>query len=436
MIKFNENEFRDHLFDNYKDSIYNLIVGRKEPIVWGKNEFPPIHILLQQNIERKINEIVDSVSELVLLAKELRLHRESDSVSRVDIFGNSYTSGPTIIELKKSKQTERQAFTELLAYSNHFCTIFPGLAENSITSILIAPMKCRIVRDSLAQQLIINRKNFIALIPDENNGKIELRIYYPDVSYYQWVENKLLDDRSMLTTAISFSTIDGWIDTDIKSEDGKIPEYSKEALNTISNTISHKLESLGYNSLVYVAQMWGRVAQVFPYPNTLYVVTINPFASFRTSIYKNTVYGDSEYERIKNVRLIYDQLNEQDREDWLENMEGFFHDNLIEIVRKEFDNCFLNKEADEIQQEISTPNWYGVKTSMINAVTVHNLDIYLTGFLREIYLEYINYVYNTDECCIFYGDCLPKYSYKTFRKFLPIWEILSGLGFGNESTEN
>ena len=117
-------------------------------------------------------------------------------------------------------------------------------------------------------------------------------------------------------------------------------------------------------------------------------------------------------------------------------MEGFFHDNLIEIVKDEFNSCFLNKEAEKIPQEVSVPDWYGTKTSMINAVTVHNLDIYLTGLVEEIYSEYIKHAYQTDESCIFYEDCLPKYSYKSFRNFLPIWEILRGLGFGNESTED
>lgn len=31
---------------------------------------------------------------------------------------------------------------------------------------------------------------------------------------------------------------------------------------------------------------------------------------------------------------------------------------------------------------------------------------------------------------LFYFDGLPKYSYDTFRKFLPVWEILKGIGLG------
>ncbi len=215
-MHLSENEFRDFLFENYKENLSELVVGKREAVIWNADGFPPIHFLLQQRTENKINAILDDLETLVLTARELRLEKEGDSTTRVDLFGNSESTGLTIIELKKSKQTERQAFTELLAYANHFCSIFPGLKESSITSVLVAPMETRTVRDSYVQELVTNNKNAVALIPKEENGKITLSVYYPDSSYCQWLENNLLDDRSMLTVAISFPVLDGWIDTDLK----------------------------------------------------------------------------------------------------------------------------------------------------------------------------------------------------------------------------
>jgi len=264
----------------------------------------------------------------------------------------------------------------------------------------------------------------------EENGKITLSVYYPDSSYYQWFENNLLDDRAMLTVAISFPVLDGWINTDLKNENKEIPDHSKSGLNTISNSISHKLESCGIHSLVYASQKWGEIGQLFPFPNTILVAAINPFASFRTSIDENAVYGDSKQGRIEEVQLIHNQLSNDDKEFWLETMESNFHDRLIKIINDEFKLCFRNTERTGIQSEISLPDWYGLKTSMIDAVFTHNLDIYLTGLLREIYSSYINYVYEKKADSIFYSDDLPKYSYKTFRSFMPVWEILSGLGLG------
>lgn len=362
-------------------------------------------------------------------AKELRLEKEGDSTTRIDLFGNAEGSGLYIIELKKSKQTERQAFTELLAYANHFCSIFPGLKESSLTSILIAPMETRTVRDAYVQELVTNNKNVLALIPQEENGVIKLKGYYPDKSYYQWFENNLLNDWSMSTVAISFPIIEGWIDSDANS-DGKIPNYSRNALNAISSAISHKLEACGIHGLVYASQKWGEIAKIFPYPNTIFITAINPFSSLRTSIHENEIYGASEQGRLNAVQSIYDQLGDE-KEFWIDAMESDFHSNLIGIVENEFDLCFKNADQSKIDTEISIPHWYGIKTSVIDAACTHNLDIFLTGLLREIYLEYIKYTYENNKECIYYGSDMPKYSYDTLRNFLAAWEILSGLGVSN-----
>ena len=102
-------------------------------------------------VERRINEIIDGLESMILIARELRLEKSGDTTTRIDLLGNSECIGLSIIELKKSKQTERQAFTELLAYANHFCSTFPGLTEQAINTILIAPMETRTVRDAFVQ---------------------------------------------------------------------------------------------------------------------------------------------------------------------------------------------------------------------------------------------------------------------------------------------
>ena len=154
-MNLSENQLRDSLFCNYRNSIAELIQGRREPVGWSGEGFPPIRVLLQNILERRINSIIDSMSSLSLLAKELRLERTSDTTTRIDLFGHSEESGMVIIELKKSRQTERQSFTELLGYANHFCTLFPGLSEKAISSVLIAPMETRTVKDAYVQEALI-----------------------------------------------------------------------------------------------------------------------------------------------------------------------------------------------------------------------------------------------------------------------------------------
>jgi hypothetical protein len=430
-MDISENEFRDFLFENHSKNFSSIIVGRREPISWPGEDFPPIHILLQQRAEKRINETLDNLEDMTLAARELRLTKETDSTTRIDLVGNSESAGLTIIELKKSKQTERQAFSELLAYANHFCTVFPGLKESSLTSILVAPMETRTIRDAYAQELVSNNKCIISLIPEYENGIAKLSVYYPDPSYYKWFENNLLDDRSIITVALAFPEIKGWID--LEADQQGMPKHTAKALNTITSSISNILEANGYHSMCYSTQPWGEIAQglKLPFPNVIYVAAVNPFTSFRTEITEDEISGNSQIGRLAEIQAIHDQLSTSEKEFWIETIESNFHNRLIRLVRNEFQKLLKNKNQDKIRFEISLPEWYGLKTSMINSVTVNHGDIYLSGLLREIHSEYIEHIYRPEvEYAIYYSDDIPMYFYRSLRSFLPIWEILSGLGVG------
>lgn len=433
MISITENQFRDYLFDHHKDSLHTLITGRRDPVEWSSEGFPTISFLLQRRAEKKINEILDNLEELILTAKEMRLERNAPYPTRIDLFGNSASTGIAVIELKKSGQTERQAFTELLAYSNHFCSIFPGLKESAITSILVAPMETRTVKDAYVQELVSNAKNILALIPNQNGTKFDLEVFYPDASYYAYFENNILNDASMVCVAYEFPLIPGWIDSDLKGEDRNLPEYTKSALNKISNSIAQRLASEGYHALVYATQKWGEMAGLFPNPNVIVVAAMNPFSAYRTNVHEGQIYGSSDEGRISQVQAIYNQLTDEGKEFyWVDTMESNFHNSLMRSVREQFEHCLQNHDGEKVRGSLSCPDWYGLKTSYVDAVFTHNLDVYSTGLLREIYLEYMTHVYKSGIDEIYYCDDLPKFGYKMLTPFLAVWEIFSGLGYKKE----
>lgn len=435
MLTISENAFRDYLFKHHKEDLSTLVIGRREPVKWTKNSFPPIRFLLQQRTERKINEILDNLQALVLTSKELRLDRGAPHPTRVDLLGNSESSGLTIIELKKSNQTERQAFTELLAYSNYFCSLFPGLKESAMTSVLVAPMEGRTVKDAFVQELVSNEKNIIALIPHEDVGKFTLEVFYPGEEYYRAFERNILNDSSMICVALSFPMIKGWIDPDGAGDGSGPPGYTLDALNTISNSIAQRLEAEGFHALIYANQKWGELATLFPNPNTIVVAAMNPFCSYRTSVHEGDIYGCSDEGRLANVQSIYDQLTDDGKDSWINNMESSFRDKLIQASCEQFKFCFMSKTGT-IRPEISLPNWYGFKTSFSDAVTTYNLDLHRTGLLREIYLEYIEYIYDKKVDDIFYSDDLPKFAYMTLTPFLENWEIFRGLGYDEDDEDD
>ena len=199
-----ENGMRDFIFRNYKETFSELIKGQKPNPTWKNAGFPPVRFLIQHDAERRINRVVDDLESLVLDGQEVRLEKATDTTTRIDLLGSSGRTSLTIIELKKSKQTERQAFTELLAYANHFSVLFPGLGEHSILSILVAQMESRTVRDAYFQELVTNRKNVVALIPKVADDDFSLEVYYPDEQYYKWIENNILDDHAFVAIVASF----------------------------------------------------------------------------------------------------------------------------------------------------------------------------------------------------------------------------------------
>jgi hypothetical protein len=421
-----ENEIRDFLFNNHKDDLHTLIIQTRAPLALPKDDFPSIAQLLQNRTETKINLMIESLETLQLDGKEVRLVRDSDNTTRIDLLGSIADSGDlVIIELKKSDQTERQAFTELLGYANHFCTLFPPLSESSLQSILIAPMKGRGVRDALAQELIINQKNILAFIPKIDGQKIALQAYYPSELYYRWVENNVLDDSSMTVVTASFPLIDGWIDAG--EPGGMPPDHTQEAFKTMTGLIAQRLEAAGLHGLAYARQYWAESCPAFANPNTLILCVVNPFNPLRASSTDGTVFGASDQSRLAAVQAIVDQM--PDNEYWLENLHSAFMGQAIRIMQDSFQEFFISRNGVAVRPDIGVPDWWGFKTSMIEAVICHNMHIRLTGLLRTIFSDYMAHCYRNGMDEIYFSDDLPKFGYIAHGHFLAVWEILSGLSW-------
>ncbi|WP_349357732.1 hypothetical protein [Stappia sp.] len=422
----NENELRDYLFSNHKDDLHSLIVEKREPLALPEGSFPSIADLLQNRTETKINRMIEDLEELQIDGKEVRLVRDGDSTTRIDLLGIISGSGDlVIIELKKSTQTERQAFNELLGYANHFCTLFPPLSESSLMSVLIAPMEGRGVRDALAQELIINNKNVLAFIPRMDGDQIVLETYYPSELYYRWIENNVLDDGSMTVVTASFPLIDGWIDA---GEPGCMPpDYAQDAFKIMTGLVSQRLEAAGLHGLIYARQYWAETTAVFALPNTLVLCIVNPFSPLRASSSEGKVSGTSDPSRLEAVQALIDQV--PNNEYWLESLHSAFIGQAIRIMQDSFDEFFMGKDGVSVLPEICTPDWRSFKTSMIEAVICHNMHIRLSGILRTVFSDYIAHCYRNGIDDIYFSDDLPKFGYIAHDHFLAAWEILSGLSW-------
>ncbi len=419
-----ENDLRDFLFKNYKNNIYKLI-EHQNPAPFKTDEFLRISDLLRIRTEKRICNFVKRLELLSLDGKEICLVRDGDTTTRIDLLGHyEEDGGLVIIELKKSTQTERQAFTQLLSYANHFCTLFPSLSESSLSSILVAPMTGRSIRDALAQELIINHKNILALTPTIDGGAVSLSPFYPGDLYYRWIENTIVGDEAFTVVTASFPLIDGWIDAG-EVGDGTPPDYTQDAFQIMTGIIAQKVEALGLHGFVYARQYWNELCPLFPHPNTIILCLLNPFSLFHADIHEGEVYGASEESRLSALQALTDQLDE--KEDWFYNLYSSFQGQAIRIVQKAFEEFFENRSGNKISPEISLPNWRGFKESMLESVTCHNMCTRVCGLLRYLFSEYMEHCYNLGMDHIYFSDDLPKFGYLAHDNFLAVWEILRGL---------
>jgi len=106
-----------------------------------------------------------------------------DSTIRTDLLGIiEGVPGIALIEIKKSAQTERQAYTELFAYAAHLHSIFPTISKDDITYVLISPMEERIVREATIHSFLFDEKPVFAFIPswtDDNVKTLKLTPWIP-----------------------------------------------------------------------------------------------------------------------------------------------------------------------------------------------------------------------------------------------------------------
>ena len=429
----NENDLRDYLYANHRNNLTSLITERPTRSQSKKAGFPRISDILNARSERQIDRQIQRLQTLKLDGKEVTLNRDGDTTTRVDLLGHLDEDGSLVIlELKKSSQTERQAFTQLLSYSNHFCTLFPMLSESNISLVLIAPMTGRSARDAFAQELIINGKNVLALVPYIENNVVSLSPYYPSSIYYRWIENNILDDRSFTVITASFPIIDGWIDSD-RSGSIDPPLHTRDAFQSMTSIIAQEAENLGLHGFVYARQHWNELEQIISCPNTIVLCLINPFGLLFSGNFSGHVHGGTQESRLNSLRALVQQLEKS--EDWLDDLYSSFRRQAIRLILQTFEELLKEEGKSAIVPEINSPDWKLFKQSMIESVYCHNLYPRLIGTTRYIYTEYIDHCYRCGEDEIYFYDDLPRFGYLAHDEFFAIWQILKGISEGDNKQQ-
>jgi len=410
-LKFSEKEIQTYIWDNKAkwselllplETVHEFKYETEEAII----NIKPEEILYNIGT-RKLKEYHEKIKYLELIGIEVGLEKKGDSTIRADFLGaKDGAPGLAIIELKKSSQTEREAFTELLAYSSHLNSLFPTSCIDDNILILIAPFKVRTVREAYLQTLIFDRKKIIALTPeliDENDiSSLKLKPFIPNFDDFARVTNVAFAKRNFdVEVTVWYDTPEFW---NVPQVNKNPTEEVNKNMNRVSSFCAQLMEAKKIHGFTYTQQSWPELN--FPLPNSLVVVGFNPFKIANDTKYKsenpninfndipeiNDSIGYSLADFIPGLNKNAELIHTQENYFYWQNILWGSH--LALLGREVLNLMNLNSCNISVYKEGGGMTWEQYEVNSVENIFCHNFDVKSTGVIRELYQELMKIDYS------------------------------------------
>lgn len=149
-------------------------------------------------------DTLESLNELNLLINDLNISTTTTEILRPDIVGfNHQDKTITIFELKKSKQTERQALTELLAYEHEIKNTLPFLSNYEVTFVLISTEWSVLLQHAAGSAIAWSNKKLLCLELNVANNKYSFNIIRPEAWQLTGTTSFPIDGLTSVTVSLS-----------------------------------------------------------------------------------------------------------------------------------------------------------------------------------------------------------------------------------------
>lgn len=376
------------------------------------SEFELWKFIKQRALER-LERIHTSVRYGAFLGSKIKLPTDSTRAMELDLLGK-HDDGLFVLELKVEKSSERNAFSELLAYSNYIAQTFAMSGPQDITNVLVASMDAKITRHAFLYDLIISNRNVIAYKPIFADGtlqSLELHLHVPSDEDFRYFANRLLSHDSMACVIASFHDLDQWYDS--REESGGINDYTKANLDGLSSYAAQLMEAEQLHGFAFIRKPWAELPRY--YRNSLVICAINPF-----------FVADPE-----RAEAIVKQLKKEDFDSFFEMPRFAFDGRLLRLAEKAISDCLAHNQRCELE----TPLWAGMVQSSHEVVCTHNFGFRPTGILREAYVAYLDQLYERDAAG---GDeDVSRIKIREIKNWLRAWIFMEMFGFrrGNDGTD-
>jgi hypothetical protein len=325
----------------------------------------------------------------------------------LDLLG-THEDGLFVLELKIDRSAERNAFSELFAYSNYIAGIFALSGHQDITNVLVANLDNKITKQAFLYDLLINERDIIVYRPSFPGGNLEslqLDLYLPSDDDFRHFTNELLSHDAMSCVVISFHDLDGWFDSE--ENGGGLNDWTTEHLSGLSGYAAQLMEAERLHGFCFIRKPWREIP--CHYRNSLFICALNPFRIAEPN----------------RANSILSQLDESEHESFLETPELAFEGRLIRLAQRTIKDCL----TDDYSAEVVTPYWGAIVTDSQEVVFTHNFAFRPTGIMREAYSGFLNERYAREASGQGWSGDISILKINEIHNWLRAWMFMEGCGF-------
>jgi hypothetical protein len=357
---------------------------------------------------QKIGRLHRTIRYGDFIGSKINLRTDHTKPMQLDLLGQ-HESGLFIIELKVGKSAERNAFSELFAYSNYVAEMFALSGGKDITNVLIANLENKITAQAYLYDLLIADRNVIVYQPEfptDFAADLRLHLYIPDDHDFKHLTNRLLSHDAMECVVASFHDLDKWFDSD--EINGTLNDYTVKHLGALSTYTAQLMEAERLHGFCLVRKRWKEVSSAFG--NSLILCAVNPF----------------RIAHAERPNGIFEQLDEKHHGAFLEIAELGFAERLTSLAKRAIKDALTH----DYDCELEIPDWRSMVVTPIEVVFTHNFGFRPTGILREAYSSYLNTIYADAEAGLNDQDVSTLKVNELFS-WLNAWEFMERCGFAD-----
>lgn len=410
MALFSEDQVHQHLYNVGLDAVIIDCPGLDEA---GDSDIVDVEDfqlwrIIKGRAFARLRRLHRSIRYGSFIGSKLKLRTDSTNPMELDLLG-AHEDGLFVLELKVERSAERNAFSELFAYSNYIAGMFALSGGQDIANVLVANLENKITKQAFLYDLLISERDVIVYCPEFRDGVLtglQLNLYLPSDDDFRHFANQLLSHDAMGCVVISFHDLPGWFDSD--EENGDLNDWTKKNLTGLSSYAAQLMEAERLHGFCFIRKRWKEIPFQF-YRNSLFICAVNPFHIV-------------EFDR---ASVFLEELEEEHYSSFLEGPRLAFSGRLIRLAQRALKDCLTH----DYDGEVETPSWQSIVKSPSEVVYTHNFAFWPTGMMRQAYVSYLNALYALKENGQEAGEDVSMLKINEINNWLHAWMFMEGCGF-------